>query len=226
MIEISIIIRAKNEEMWIGSCLEAIYQQKINSKFEIIIVDNHSTDNTSKISEFYNAKIIKYTGKLFNYSKSLNLGCSKAIGKYLVFISAHCIPFNKLWLRSLLDPYRSKKIVGVYGKQIPTKFSNLLDRRDLINTFRDEKIIQRNDFFFHNANSSIKKNIWQKYKFDESINGLEDRYWAKNILKNNVGLICYNPKSIVYHEHGLNQGMEMKRAKRIDKLLDGIYEKK
>ena len=53
---ISIIIRTKNEERWIESCLEKIYDQK-KVKFEIIIVDNHSTDKTvqvvSKISKYY-----------------------------------------------------------------------------------------------------------------------------------------------------------------------------
>lgn len=224
MIETSIIIRARNEGTWIGSCLEAIYQQKYKNSFEIILVNNHSTDNTLKISKFYNTRVVNYKSKIFNYSKSLNIGCSNANGKYLVFISAHCIPSNTKWLESLIKPLKSKNIVGVYGKQIPTKFSNLLDRRDLINTFKNEKIIQKNDFFFHNANSSIKKNIWEKYKFDENINGLEDRYWAKRILINKVGYICYNPLSVVFHEHGLNQGMELKRAKRIDNLLNGIYD--
>ena len=43
--KISIIIRTKNEERWIESCINSIYQQK-KVKFEIIIVDNFSTDKT------------------------------------------------------------------------------------------------------------------------------------------------------------------------------------
>ena len=45
---ISIIIRTKNEERWIESCLEKIYDQK-RVNFEIVIVDNYSTDKTTKI---------------------------------------------------------------------------------------------------------------------------------------------------------------------------------
>ena len=45
---ISIIIRTKNEERWIESCLEKIKDQK-KVNFEIIIVDNFSTDKTIKI---------------------------------------------------------------------------------------------------------------------------------------------------------------------------------
>ena len=45
---VSIIIRTKNEERWIASCLNAIYEQDYKN-FEIIIVDNESKDNTLKI---------------------------------------------------------------------------------------------------------------------------------------------------------------------------------
>ena len=52
---ISIIIRTKNEEKWIASCLRSIFDQKYK-KFEIIIVDNYSTDNTIKIINKFNIK--------------------------------------------------------------------------------------------------------------------------------------------------------------------------
>ena len=50
MNKISIIVRTKNEERWIGHCLKAIYEQDYPS-FEVILVDNNSTDN-KKISEY------------------------------------------------------------------------------------------------------------------------------------------------------------------------------
>ena len=42
---VSIIIRTKNEERWISSCLDAVYSQNYKS-FEVIVVDNESTDKT------------------------------------------------------------------------------------------------------------------------------------------------------------------------------------
>ena len=45
--KVSIIIRTKNEERWITSCLKSIYSQTFKN-FEIILVDNFSTDNTVK----------------------------------------------------------------------------------------------------------------------------------------------------------------------------------
>ena len=44
----SIIIRTKNEDRWIKSCLEKVFTQSYHS-FEVILVDNDSKDNTLEI---------------------------------------------------------------------------------------------------------------------------------------------------------------------------------
>ena len=44
-IKSSIIIRCKNEEDWIGHCLQSVYKQGLKN-FEVIIVDSGSTDKT------------------------------------------------------------------------------------------------------------------------------------------------------------------------------------
>ena len=44
---VSIIIRVKNEEKWITSCLRSVFNQQYNH-FEVIIVNNQSNDNTLK----------------------------------------------------------------------------------------------------------------------------------------------------------------------------------
>ena len=50
--KISVIIRTKNEEKWISSCLKSVFSQTWKN-IEVIIVDNNSTDQTvSKACEF------------------------------------------------------------------------------------------------------------------------------------------------------------------------------
>jgi len=54
----SIIIRTRNEEKWIGSCLSAVFSQTYRD-FEVILVDNESTDRTvPKAEQFPVAKIL------------------------------------------------------------------------------------------------------------------------------------------------------------------------
>ena len=59
---ISIIIRAKNEELWIATCLKKIRQQTLKN-IEVVLVDSGSSDKTipRAIAEFPDLKIIKIT---------------------------------------------------------------------------------------------------------------------------------------------------------------------
>ena len=72
---VSIIIRTKNEENWISICLDKIFKQNYKN-FEVIIVDNNSTDKTVKRALEYKVKIVKII-KFFP-GKAINLGIKKS----------------------------------------------------------------------------------------------------------------------------------------------------
>ena len=216
--KVSIIIRTKNEEQWIEMCLRKIYEQTYKN-FEIIIVDNLSKDKTIDKIKKYNCKIVKI--KKFIPGKAINLGISKSTGEIIVCLSAHCIPVDKNWLKNLIFDLNKKNIGAVYGKQLPLPYSSPLDKRDLYNTFGEEKRIQSKDTFFHNANSAFKKKLWNKIKFDEKILHIEDRVWAHDILKLGYKII-YQPKSKVYHWHGINQSLDLKRCEEIVSILENL----
>ena len=160
--KVSIIIRTKNEERWIGRCLESIFKQNYKN-FEVIIVDNGSTDKTlEKLKNFKIKKVVKI--KKYLPGKALNLGIKHSTGELVVCISSHCIVTNKHWLRNLVNAIQEdKKYAGVYGRQEPMSFSSLSDKRDLLIVFGLDRKIQEKDSFFHNANSIIRKKVWRKF---------------------------------------------------------------
>ena len=155
--EVSIIIRTHNEERWISHCLSAIFSQDFDN-FEVVLVDNNSTDYTVEVAKRYPITNIVTIDKFFP-GKALNDGIRASSGDYIVCISSHCIPKDKNWLRNLYKNFNiSKKIAGVYGRQLPMKNSSSHDKRDLAVVFGRDKRIQRKDYFFHNPiNSSVDK---------------------------------------------------------------------
>jgi glycosyltransferase involved in cell wall biosynthesis len=216
---VSIIVRTKNEGFWIGKCLHAIENQYYKN-FEIIIVDNNSSENTIKIikKNFPKTKIVHYKSKAFLPGRALNLGISKSKGKYIVMISGHCIPKNNKWLGSLVRNIKLNNVAGCYGKQEPLDMSNPNDVRDLYYLFGKDKKIQTKDPFFHNANSIIKKSLWRKYRFDERTNHIEDRLWAQEV-QNKKFKIIYEPDACVYHFHGVSHSHNISRVSKITRII-------
>jgi glycosyltransferase involved in cell wall biosynthesis len=208
---VSIIIRTKNEEKWINLCLSKVYEQSFKN-YEIIILDNHSTDSTLKKIK---KKESLRTFKIKNYlpGKSLNTGIRHSKGELIVFLSAHCIPVNKNWLSELINSFQDEKVAGVYSRQLPMKFSSDETKRELFITFGLDKKMQIKDSFFHNASSAIKKSVWKKIKFNESTTNIEDRIWAKNVQSHGYK-IFYNPNSLVWHYHGIHQYPNISRLQK------------
>ncbi len=216
--KVSIIIRTKNEEKWIESCLKSIFNQSFK-KFEVILVDNESTDQTVKIAKKFKIKILKISN--FKPGLAINAGIRKSSGNIIVCISGHCIPVNNSWLKNLIKDLNKKKVAGVYGRQEPLSFSSDLDKRDLINTFGLDKKIQTKDTFFHNANSAFRKDVWKKFPFDEDVTNIEDRVWGQKVIESGYKII-YEPKANVFHYHGIHHNQNLERAKNVVRILDNL----
>ena len=201
---VSIVIRTFNESKYINLCLNSIEKQDYKNH-EIIIIDSGSSDDTiPKIKTRQNIKYYIFKQKNYIPGKALNFGVDKAKGEFIVFLSAHCIPTGSDWLKNLIQPFENKKIAGVYGRQLPLPHSKPEDRRDLMNTFGIEDKIQKKDFFFHNANSAVRRSIIKKHRFSEKVTNIEDRIWANNII-NQGNHIYYSSRAMVFHHHGIHQ---------------------
>ncbi len=218
--KISIIIRTKNEERWISQCLHAVFGQNITD-FEIIIVDNESNDKTlEKAKQFPIKEII--TCKEYLPGKALNMGIKKAEGDFIVCLSGHCIPSNARWLDNLLKNFEEFGVTGVYGRQEPLDFTSDTDKRDLALAFGLDRKVQKRDTFFHNANSMIRKDIWQDIPFDEKVTNIEDRVWAKQVLQGGYKII-YEPEASVYHYHGIHQNGDVERCANVVRVLENLH---
>jgi rhamnosyltransferase len=215
---VSIIIRTKNEERWISSCLKSVFKQE-HRNIEVIIVDNESTDRTVVKAQEFPVKIV--TIKDFFPGKAINDGIRVSSGEYIVCLSGHCIPVNNHWLGNLIKDLDKPNVVGVYGRQEPLSFTSDLDKRDLLTVFGKDKKVQIKDSFFHNANSAFTRDIWNKYPFGEDITNIEDRVWGELVISKGFNII-YEPDSSVYHWHGINQDLNPARAKNIVKILESL----
>lgn len=102
--KISVIIPARNEEESIGHLLKALQQQTYpSSLFEVIVVDDHSTDQTPNIvRQFSSVKLIHLAEESINSykKKAIETGIAIATGELIVTTDADCIP-PKEWLQTI-----------------------------------------------------------------------------------------------------------------------------
>ncbi|MBI5558984.1 MAG: glycosyltransferase family 2 protein [Deltaproteobacteria bacterium] len=217
--KVSIIVRTRNEERWISSCLKAVYSQDFKD-FEVIIVDNESRDSTlAKVSQFPVRKILTCTDYL--PGKALNIGIKAAEGQFIVCLSGHCIPTNSSWLGNLYRDMQDPEVAAAYGRQEPLSFTPPADKRDLMIVFGPERRVQRKDSFFHNANSMIKKEVLDQYPFDDKITNIEDRVWAQVVINHGYAIV-YEPEASVYHHHGIHQDGNQLRCQNVVKILESL----
>lgn len=215
---VSIVIRTKNEERWISLCLQAIFNQEYKD-FEVIIVDNKSTDMTIAKAQAFDLRVISIDDYL--PGKALNLGVAASRGEFICSISGHCIPVNNQWLSTLIRNFADQQVAGVYGRQEPMSFTRDFDKRDLLNIFGLDRKIQIKDSFFHNANSMVRRKVWEKIPFSEEVSNIEDRVWATQVLKQGYKII-YEPQASVYHYHGIHQDNDPQRCYNVVKILESL----
>jgi poly-beta-1,6-N-acetyl-D-glucosamine synthase len=107
--KISVIIPARNEEENIGKLLTALQNQSYAAtSFEVIVIDDHSTDKTASVVQQYpTIKLIqlKETGINSYKKKALETGIAAATGELIVTTDADCIPPPD-WLQTVSSFYK------------------------------------------------------------------------------------------------------------------------
>lgn len=201
---ISVIIPIYNGEGVIADCLESLLNQNYpKNKYEIIVVDDGSTDNTvNVVSKFKGVKLIRQKHR--GPAAARNLGVKKSKGNIVLFTDADCVP-SKNWIKNMLEPFKNKEIVGVAGTY------KTLNKKSLIARFVGYEITKRHEKlkkkifidFIATYSAAYRKNIFLKFNgFDEEFTTAtgEDPELSFKINKSGYKMV-FQPEAFVYHRH-------------------------
>jgi glycosyltransferase involved in cell wall biosynthesis len=119
---VSVIVPARNEEACLGTCLESLVSQT-GVPFEIIVVDDHSTDRTREIAQSFSGKPVRvidagplpagWTGK----NNAVVAGYKASRGEWLLFTDADTIHLPGSLARSLAEAQRHRAVMLSYSPE-------------------------------------------------------------------------------------------------------------
>lgn len=193
-----IVMRSYNDMPLIVDTLSMVNQQ--DSPFELISLDNESTDGTLQ-------EIKKYTDLTINIPKGtyvpgrvLNQGMEVSHGEFVVFLNSDCTPQNKSWLKNLLAGFTDDKVAAVFSRQIPRSNCHPILAKDTEDTFGDGSRQKYWRHCFSMASSAIRRSVWEQMGFNEQIQYSEDIDWTWRARQKGY-TIRYVADSIVMHSH-------------------------
>jgi cellulose synthase/poly-beta-1,6-N-acetylglucosamine synthase-like glycosyltransferase len=121
----SIVIPAHNEEDWIEKSVTAAKNQDYPGEFEVIVVDNASTDRTAEIAIQSGARVVYESRR--GLPQARDAGYRAAKGEIIANMDADTLP-PPHWLRSFLKPFSNPSVVAVSGIFRLDRADRFLDR--------------------------------------------------------------------------------------------------
>ncbi len=220
--DISIIIPALNGCPRIDSVLNAIYSQKINLTFEVIVIDSGSVDDTLETVRRYPAQLYSITPEEFSHSVTRNYGARLAQAtSYLVFLNQDAVPTDDFWLDNLVrsiefvpalkavcatELIEDKTYLNVYGvsnfvfRTSHTMGVHVIEPYILKRMQFLTKPQQRELFPFTTVCAIFDRQHLLDHPFDEKVPWGEDLYWAVRNSAEGYASGCTS-LARVYHYH-------------------------
>lgn len=200
MPKFSIIMPAYNVESYIKRAIDSVLNQS-EKDFELIVVNDGSTDNTKSICEEYSKKIILINKKNGGLSDARNEGVKKAKGEYIIFIDS-----DDFWDKDLLKEINKSldNNPDVVRFQIRTVDENN-NRKDFNeSTFKSKSgeeafsLITKYHFVENATAYAIKREYYIKEEFEFKKGKIHEDYGLipliiiKASIVNSINYIGYN----------------------------------
>ena len=226
---VSVLIPNKDQKESLKKCLDSVFEKTTYSNYEIIIIENNSTESETfayyrELQKRSNVKVITWK-EGFNYSAINNFGEKEASGEYLLFLNNDVEVINPRWMEEMLGNCQRPE-VGITGAKLYYPDDTIQHAGTIIgiggiagHAFLN--MPRSRTGYLHKA--SIQMNLsavtaacmMMKRSVFEQLGGFEEKL---TVAFNDVDLclrtvqagylVVYNPKVELYHYESKSRGSE------------------
>jgi len=202
------IVPVYNGEKSIAACLRSLLAQTYpNNLYEIIVVENGSTDRTTEVVKgFPQVRLLHSLER--GPAAARNLGITHSQAEIVAFTDADCIA-DKNWLAELIEGYDSPDVAGVCGRIEAYRHPE----RNSVEKFSDEHspllnfISGDTEFMPHlyTANGSYRRAVLERVGlFNSHLPTGEDVELSWRLQLNSGMRLAYSTDAVIYHHHRSN----------------------
>jgi len=218
---ISIIIPTLNGGPLFAEVLKSIASQDLREKYELLVYDSSSSDDTVARAEAFGAEVIPVRREDFDHGGTRSMAARKAVGDILVFMTQDAVISEPGSLATLIAPLKKDSPVAVtYGRQLPAAGATLAAAHlrlfnypelTLERVYKDRGNYGLKTVFVSNSFAAYKKAPLAAigYFQDDLIFG-EDTCAVGRLLLHGSA-IRYVAEATVYHSHNYTLVEEFKR---------------
>ncbi|HYM66419.1 MAG TPA: glycosyltransferase family 2 protein [Patescibacteria group bacterium] len=205
----SVLIPTRNAGPGFRETLEAIQQQRTARNFELVVVDSCSSDGTAEAAAAAGARVQVIPQADFGHGRTRNLLASLARGSQFVFMTQDALPADELWLERLMAGLDDPSVAACFGRQVARPGASLLQQHHLAWWYpqhatrwslRDPIEPRIGHLFYSHVNAACRSEVWDRFRFDESLVMSEDQEWSRRVLQAGWE-VTYVPDAAVIHSH-------------------------
>lgn len=221
---VSVIVPVYNDAQRIGKCIESLLNQTYpREKYEILIIDNGSTDETRDVVKKYPVTLL-IEDKIQSSYGARNKGIKNAQGEVIAFTDSDCIPADE-WIKNGVTNLLKTENCGLVAGEIDIFFRkpntpNAVELYDSIMGFNQKRDIEHFKFGSTANVFTFKKVIDNVGQFNEKLQSGGDNEWGRRVYAHGYTQV-YADDTRVAHPARYSFGQLYKRMTR---LIGGCYE--
>jgi glycosyltransferase involved in cell wall biosynthesis len=202
VIDVSVIIPVYNAERSLAACLDALHRQELPARaFEIIVVDNNSTDASMSIARRYPDVRLVEEPRQSAYA-ARNRGLAEATGGWIVFTDPDCVP-RPHWLARLAARLADPSVKVVMGRDRPAGPTTAVRLLAEYDHHKEAFVLGSRDpaiYYGHTNNMAVRREAFAAVgAFDEGARGSDVIFVQRVLARWGVDAVQYEPDAVVDH---------------------------